>query len=287
MAAKQGVEKRITTIAFDGEDLGLYGSGKYAMAQAWQAARTYAPDIVEIGIAHGESTTTTGTDTNAAYPELYWIGELQYSGPQCKMCKSPDTMDSPSCNNCKDKVYQQYLNDPKCMLEGWKYYLGDKTPMDSTCPPLKYTPTEKPQLDIRNLADAKGTCPLLSIEHAHFSPENSKTSTCVQKTPASGVIDKSGICGTFDGFGNWDWDKFEEFMTLLSNKYGLEDIGVYEYQFTVPSSQDEMSVGISNVQKRKSNTVKIATISIGVILGIVIILAISYSIFRAYRHASK
>ena len=42
-ARKKGVNKVITTIALDGEDFGLYGTDKYGLVQAWQAAKKYAP----------------------------------------------------------------------------------------------------------------------------------------------------------------------------------------------------------------------------------------------------
>lgn len=294
LAEKKGIDKKITTIAFDGEDLGLYGSGTYAMAQAWQAARTHAPDVVEIGVAHGATTTSEAIGSNAAYPELYWIGELQYSGPPCKMCKSPATMGVDTCNNCKDKIYQQYLNNPKCMVEAFKFYLGDKSAMDSSCEPRKYPTPAQPGTNIETLAKSPGTCPLLSIEHAHFSPGDKNESTCVQKTPVSGMNDKAGICGTFDGFGNWDWYKFEKFMTLLAQKYELKDIGVYEYQFVppewMPGGQFIGDVnggngGHGNGNKKTNLWVPIG-ITIGVFVGIAILIIIIYfSFFRPKQNS--
>ena len=71
-----------------------------------------------------------------------------------------------------------------------------------------------------------GCCPLISIEHFH---SKNGYDTCAQK-----FYDPTGFCGTFDGFGDWDWDKFESFLGLFCKKYNVKEIGVYEWQFVPP-----------------------------------------------------
>ena len=204
LAKSMGV-RPITTIAFDGEDFAHYGADKYGMIQAWQAASKYAPDVNEIGYAKAQGTNPGDNMTNAAYPEIYWIGELKPTdtGVGCSGCKNQQS-DDIGCTNCTKAIYQTYINDPQGMLNAFSPLLD------------KYS---------SHWSDP-GCCPLISIEHFH--PKNGYD-TCVQK-----FYDPTGFCGTFDGFGDWDWDKFEEFLTLFCKKYNVKEIGVYEWQFVPP-----------------------------------------------------
>ena len=208
--------KLITTIAFDGEDFGLYGTDKYGLVQAWQAARRWAPDVNEIGYAHGPYTRPADNWTNAAYPELYWIGELKNNIVQCVGCKNITDLNKSPCKNCLNSIYQKYKNKPQEMLNNFTPYLDTANGGKNSKTPL----------------NMPGTCPLLSIELAHA--DKTGMGACVQskfnpvKSPKNNA---KNWCGTFDGFGNWDWDCFEKFMDLLADKYNLKDIGVYEFQF--------------------------------------------------------
>jgi len=269
LARKMGVKKLITSVAFDGEDMGHYGADAWGMAQAWQAAEKYAPDVNDIGLAKGPGTNTCDTRTTSAYPEMYWIGELkppprQYragvvcapgtvvsddptdDGVCCSMCKAPVDMDFSLCNdpqriqnacqnkaidhradciqntqmncrlceNCKQSIYIRYRNDPQGMLQAFSKYLD----------PYK------------DLVQHPGTCPLFSIENAH----NMHNKTCMQKEYSQ----KGGICGTFDGWGDWDWSPFEEFLNLYAAKYNVHDCGIYEAQFLPPSWRSTQSPNI-------------------------------------------
>lgn len=332
MAVADGTTKRrITSIAFDGEDLGVYGADKYGMAQAWQAALHYAPLpsdstkswINEIGVAKQGSLTPSALGSNAAYPELYWINELKIcplykdyvptplattmcdsssssstdlsltlgqragasnegdptclttgfcsscSGGQCsscvegwtlvdgvcqrncdnsctqilgdaQSCESPTAYSSPcdmckgasytdyqtcvdsnhspadceNCRNCRQKIYQTYRNDPDKMLAAWQPYLKTQG-AQNFCKP-----------------ENVGICPLFSIERAHAIDGYN---TCIQKdvdlwanTPGA------SFCGTFDGFGSWDWDKFEEMLNKTASFLQIKDVGIYEWQFIPP-----------------------------------------------------
>ena len=249
-----GLETFITTIALDGEDISQYGTDPQGMAQAWQAARKYAPDVNEIGVAKQGSLTTEALGSNAAFPELYWVNELQYSGGgACGYCKAyGDMWTDHRCLDCLPKIYQEYRNKPQCMLNAWAPYMGDDTHKTCTADAdavIVKTLTKQAVLG-PDSPFPTGTTPMFSIEHAHSDPSlvargdqtmadwvkeqkknastavNGLSNDCIQKE-----YDPTGICGTFDGFGNWEWKKFEEFMDLFSEVYDAKEIGVYEWQF--------------------------------------------------------
>jgi hypothetical protein len=205
--------KVVTTIALDGEDFGLYGTDKYGLVQAWQAARKFAKDVNEIGYAHGPHTRARENWTNASYPEMYWIGELKNDEINCVGCKEGAPRTDATCMNCLNAIYQTNRNNPQGMLDAFSKYLD---PINTSNNPLSLP----------------GTCPLLSIELAHID----KIGITPEKTCIKHQYDTSDdFCGTFDGFGNWEWSKFEEFMDLFAEKYRVNDIGVYEFQFVPPA----------------------------------------------------
>lgn len=220
--AKQLGARPITTIAFDGESLSrMYGADIFGMTQAWQAASAHAPDVNEMGFAKGPTQSAAAAGTNAAYPEMYWVGELKPTTPPgvgCINCKNKD-YGNPAfpdlvamCAPCIHAIYVTQRNNPQGMLAAFRPLLQ----------PYK------------NVQEA-GVCPLFSIEHFHTIADYS---TCVQD-----AFGDTGFCGTFDGFGSWDWDKFEEFMTLYAQEFmvtgngGVPEIGVYEWQFVPPQWQ--------------------------------------------------
>ncbi len=199
-AAKKVNAKPVTTIALDGEDLGMYGTDQYGLVQLWQAARKYAPDVNEIGYAHGPSTNAIDNWTNAAYPELYWIGELK-KAVGCIGCKSGASKNDPACQQCMNAIYQKMRNNPSEMLDAMSKYITHDYSTD-------------------------GVCPLFSLETAHFGG-NSPQTNCI----ANVFNPNANFCGTFDGFGNWSWDAFSKFLDLFAQKYNTKDIGIYEFQF--------------------------------------------------------
>ena len=128
-------------------------------------------------------------------------------------------------------IYQANRNQPEQMLKAmmsntWNVDMGKFT----TSIKDKYTPTTKiiPMLsneishDWDNLTDGTTT---YSIDGASGDSNN----TCITRKFGGDT------CGTFDGFGNWTWDKFEEYMTLMATTYKLKHIGIYEWQFVPPN----------------------------------------------------
>lgn len=337
--AKAKGYKQITAIAFDGEDLGLYGAGAWGMMQVWQAIRRFAPEIVQAGFAHGPGASSCSTYSNIAFPEMYWIGELKpppgqsiidaQTGPKwspgyegytttvppilipsgnasscqpdaqtpgciwcanvdssvklsttttggvcCEFCKTSADSDygvcmsgaqavcaknGPSdmascvagvqrdcllCANCRQAIYVQHQNKPKDMLDAFRPFM--KGYMQNVISPAGND-------------SAYGTCPLFSLENAHTDLQSGSPQGCVQ-THYNDGDPSTTFCGTFDGFGCWDWDKFMDFLNMYAcevyslvperqsdNKAGkfYIDIGIYEWQF-VPSAWTDMPGGGRN-----------------------------------------
>lgn len=303
LAKNNHISQLIETVAMDGEGMGCYQDDEYGMAQAWQAS-SYALDVKEIGFAKQSSLTAKDVKSNAAYPEFYWINELQYSpeSKPCKMCKTwEDTICQNSsenctyCNNCKTKIYQQYQNNVNCMYNAWKPYLGDKTsPNKQGCnlPFPTTNPIKSAQINIKNIQNSPGTCPLISIEHAHFSPSgDGELNNCIQRYPYldKTKVDPTGFCGTFDGFGSWDWDKFLEFLDLLHEKYEFKELGIYEWQF-VPNKwlKKSSSSNNQNNQKSSSSSIIIPIIIIGIIiLGCILLYLLLIRRKKEYKKLKK
>ena len=171
MAKDQNLSTLITTIALDGEDISQYGTDPLGMTQAWQAALKYAPDVKEIGVAKQGSLTTTALGSNAAFPELYWIGELQYTGSVCSFCKHTDLMwTNENCKNCLTKLYQQYRNKPACMLAAFAPYMQGGAALDQSMCGGELIVNEFTGTPLNLLHLPDGTAPLFSIEHSHSDP---------------------------------------------------------------------------------------------------------------------
>jgi hypothetical protein len=241
-AAAANVANRIVAAAFDGEDYGVYGTDALGLCEAYQAADKFVPAMKkDVGIAKGPSTTTLTYNNTAAYPELYWIGELDDCAcPQ--ECKFTATCsDSPSCtsvdctacyDNCRNTVYSKYLNDPSGLLNNMtKWY---KNYISSW--------------------QAPGTWPMFSTEMLDAN--------CVAKTYGSDT------CGTFNGFGLWTWEAFESYMTLFATTYNISTIAVYEWQFIPPSwlnGTDQVATG-SSTGTSGSSTVSAAHVFVHIAL---------------------
>jgi hypothetical protein len=109
-------------------------------------------------------------------------------------------------------------------------------------------------------------------------------------------FDPDGFCGTFDGFGNWEWTKFEEFMELFAQQYNVKDIGVYEFQFVPPSwipnvqtssiggaTSTDISLPTSLDVTCKADAYRKATLSMAVIAAAGVIVAVVLLFWRFFK----
>ena len=79
---------------------------------------------------------------------------------------------------------------------------------------------------------------MFSNEISHNWPGNDQTEKIdgAKKSKYSCVTRRMGndTCGTFDGFSNWSWDKFSQFLDSFSKqprRTNLQEIAIYEWQF--------------------------------------------------------
>lgn len=122
-------------------------------------------------------------------------------------------------------IYQKNRNDPQGMLDDI----------------LKYKSLDNNSKDI--VKNNRNVWPMFSNEISHNWKASDGSQSGIgdsidgqEKTNNTCISRKYGgnTCGTFDGFGNWEWDKFEEFLQKYVDKYGLKQIGIYEWQFISP-----------------------------------------------------
>ena len=115
-------------------------------------------------------------------------------------------------------VYQKYRNDPKAMAA----YFRDVWERSQTLELLRRRPNN--------------TWTMFSIETAHdwtFSNYEVAGAGGSNFTNATCLARRFGgdTCGTFDGFGTWDYLKFEEMLVELYRETGVSRYAIYEIQF--------------------------------------------------------
>jgi len=154
-----------------------------------------AVGIDDFGFAKGPAVTPAAEHSVSAYPELYWIGELAPDG-----CHGVTTH-----AQCVHTMYTRHANNPQAMLDAFSHNFSQY------------------QSDFTK----QGTWPMFSVEY--YDPDYS-TPTCIQRH-----YDTAGICGTFNGFGTWNWDSFKAYLDLFASTTGAEQIAIYEWQF-IPDS---------------------------------------------------
>jgi hypothetical protein len=208
----------------------------------------------------------TGLDT--AYPEIYWFGELAECAKVMNTCKDASNYDT--CPECTNTIYQKYINDPPGLLNaittpgtpgGAKLAgaLGKTTSTCTTntavCPDSHDTCVngyciynyDKDKGD-PNVYRYSNTYPMFSLENisANKPTKNGDYYKCGNTQNKQGGDNSqccisnvfSGeqfSCGSFNGFGNWEWDKFQEFMNDWSKEFGSKSLAIYEWQF-VPTA---------------------------------------------------
>ncbi len=121
-------------------------------------------------------------------------------------------------------LYQQHLNQPK--------------------PMAKAVVAAVEKLHLLDNLKQPNTWSMFSLELAHDwgaipDPVSGKTyqaNGADSTSPHTCIARKFGgdICGTFDGFGNWSWEAFEQFLTEYHALTGIKKMAIYEWQFVFP-----------------------------------------------------
>ena len=146
----------------------------------------------------------------------------------CVPCKYNETGGSPNTA----VIYQKNANNPDGLLEDLDTYANINTYVkDISSKGLNVCPMFSNEISHDWNMDYNGK--RYSISGQGTDVEN----TCVTRKYGNDT------CGTFDGFGNWTWDAFEQFLTKFTEKHGLKQIGIYEWQFVPP----EWLEGIDNI----------------------------------------
>jgi len=242
---------KISFMVVDGEGEGGYTIDKAgfcpiisAIAHAKKIGDV--PSDFTIGVAHGKgnfcsggkyksdkyksSCQAIGTDT--AYPEIYWFGELTDCAQAIKTMGSPAGYNSEACTNT---VYQKFKDKPQALLDA---ITDTSTPVGKFLGgaisegidgeyhglPLnvyKY-PETYPMFSTENINAQEGTKCATAL-----NPQGGKKQCCI----ANYFYGEANSCGSFNGFGNWEFDKFMEFMNLWSKKFGSQSIAIYEWAF--------------------------------------------------------
>ena len=172
----------------------------------------------------GSGITSSGYPNNIGLGEVYWnINELfpcfgneyQYNNymPVCKA----------NSNGGIGSSYHSFRDNPEGLVDFLE--AASKQQYSGGVISNIYDPT-KAKKDLRTL-------PLFSTE-ALYSQPNGTSKPCAalayfgtQSVPSAS--DK--ICGTFDGFGTWEWPNFKTFMTAFAQRYNLPYIGIYDAMF--------------------------------------------------------
>jgi len=248
---------KISFIVIDGEGEGGYTIDKDGFCPLMSAIKygkaNYSNEIphdFSVGVAHGpgnfcsggtypkgdDTCQIIGTDqkdssntSGEAYPEIYWYGEL---GKCAAGIKSGAGSLAAAMNQCSDTIYQDHINNPQGLFDaitsgsGQGQYLGSILPKN-----------DSDMNNPSNIYHYKQTYPMFSTENINknsgkgctsgLNPKGGQDQCCI----ANYFYGEANSCGSFNGFGNWEFDKFMEFLNLWSNKFGSKSIAIYEWAF--------------------------------------------------------
>jgi hypothetical protein len=264
-----------------------------------------------------EKSTCAVTGLDNAYPEIYWFGELvDCAAAVNKMGKQAGYV-SQACTNT---VYQKYLNDPQGLfgaitdpdtsmgkkLAGALGKTKYKCNGNSDCPDSHDTCVNgycqynyDPKKDNTNIYGYSNTYPMFSLENisANKPTKNGDYYKCGNTQNAQGGDNSqccianvfSGeqfSCGSFNGFGNWKWEDFQEFMNIWSDTFGSKSLAIYEWQFVptawIPNYESIMGGTFENYENKPcSGNLTWLWITLGVLLLVLI------GIYMATRGGSK
>lgn len=208
---------KITYFIMDGEDAGGYQSPN-GFCFLDKAKNKYAPDIKHIGMAKGIAITTVKNNKypNIFYPETYW-----YMNDLAPCHGSGFELENQSEVCTKYSSYIRFKDKPDEYLEFLK---------QASCADTDSLGLLKLSNNLKNNKDK--IWPMFSIENLSLA---GSANNCLAKEfhPAN-VAGKPQMCGTFDGFSHWSWDKFESFLIKFANEFDSPNVAVYEAQFLPP-----------------------------------------------------
>ena len=244
----QSSSPKLTYIVFDGEDAGPYNSSM-GFCQLKNANINQSTGITHIGFAKAlNSGIVPGNVNNVVMPETYWyMNELwPCAGNQYQLGNKPDVCGIQSS-------YRFFKNKPQAFLNFLEVSSRSSCFAKSGKPPTNNLASME-----KNIKAHPGNIwPMFSLEN--LSMNGSAPNCLANNYSGRGTTPKHQVCGTFDGFSYWDWDKFLEFVTLFAHKYKVKQIGIYESQFLPPSWIDN---GYTNDCTPKASSCPISTQSI-------------------------
>ena len=153
------------------------------------------------------------------------LGEVYWNIGQAEPCVGNASQYNNYAPVCKEgSSHRRYVNQPKEYLE----FLINSSKQSGT------------SLPVENYKRGN-TVPLFSTESLYA--EDGTIGRCTQlsywgkqsQTKISNPETSDKICGTFDGFSYWDWDKFREFLSLYAQKFSCKYVGIYDAMF-IPSN---------------------------------------------------
>ena len=239
-------KNKLEAFVFDGEDAGDYASGcgfhvarqasaKYAQhtisnfgyAKALQAGAVCYPGVAD---EKGNCPKDSKPVSTMVFPETYWFMNDLWpcTGSAAQLASRP-----PVCTT--QTSYQRFKDQPVAFLN----YLQEA----DRC---GYGSNGLTSLE-NNLKGPYGDqiWPMFSLEKLSTIVNTNGTaggpSSCLAMAYSAAAVNTSGpqagwpaqsdLCGTFDGFGTWQWDTFLQFISLFAYVYGATKVGIYEAQF--------------------------------------------------------
>ena len=223
---KSSSGKKITYFTVDGEDAGEYNS-VCGWNQISQLNKHYNAGLIKYGFAKGLAAGITGTveNNNMVMPETYWYmnettpctGSAYQLNNMPEICTTNISYRNTSLVNKPAEFVNWLMTSSRC---------GADKSMNGLLKNIKSNPDVFwPMFSLENLSMDGNASKCLASE---FFPCSSKSDCGKQGA-------KPQLCGTFDGFAYWDWDKFYMFYVYFAYVVGVKQIGIYEAQFIPPN----------------------------------------------------
>ena len=145
----------------------------------------------------------------------------------CLTCKYNTSPDAQRGDLTKEVIYQTQVNNPGGLLN--ELTNGTFASLEHASQKSSGNPDAVPMFSNEISHDWDMTTPSTSSTYSiHGAGPQWNPKTCITRQYGNDT------CGTFDGFSNWTWDNFHEFLKAYAQKYNLSSIGIYEWQFVPP-----------------------------------------------------